>query len=421
MRKAVAVAVVLLIVAAALGALLYYRHSQGSDVRGSTVEFNPEQIPKAKPLKPNAPVVWPTFGYGANRLHIAPQSTLRPPFQVVWRAGGATLLEFPPAIAFNRLYLANGAGLVLAISTRTGARAWSYATNRCVAASPAVSRYKHGTIYETFLNRRPCAKKRAGDGLVVALSAGKGKLRWQRRIGASETSPLLVGNHLYVGDWLGWVYSLDARTGEIEWRYHTRGAIKGALAAAAGRVYVGSYDGHLYAIDARTGKLAWRARGDRRLFGRGRFYSSPAVAYGRVYIGSTDGKVYSFGATTGRRRWSHSTHGYVYGSPAVWNDRVFIGSYDKYFYCFDAATGDLRWRFRAAGPISGSATVVDGVVYFASLKGSRAHGRTYAVRATTGKLLWSFPDGQYSPVVADTKRLYLVGFAKLYGLEPRAR
>ena len=408
-------------IAASLGAFLYYRHSQGGDVRGSTVEFDPNATPNAPHPSATAPVVWPTFGYDENRLHVAPQSKLRPPFHVVWRAGGATLLEFPPAIAFQRLYLANGSGRLLAVSTRTGARAWTYDAHRCQAASPAVSRYKHGTVYAVFLNRRPCKAKKPNDGLVVAVSAGTGKLRWQRHIGASETSPLLLGDHLYVGDWQGHVYSLDARTGKIEWTFTARGAIKGAIASAAGRVYVGSYDGHLYAIGAHSGKLLWRARGDRRLFHHGRFYSSPSVAYGRVYIGSTDGKVYSFGATTGRRRWSHSTHGYVYGSPAIWNDRIFIGSYDKYFYCFDAATGDLRWRFHADNPISGSATVVNGVVYFASLKGSRKHGRTYALRATNGKLLWSFPDGEYSPIVADVKRLYLVGFAKLFGLEPTAR
>jgi hypothetical protein len=36
--------------------------------------------------------------------------------------------------------------------------------------------------------------------------------------------------------------------------------------------------------------------------------------------------------------------------------------------------------------------------------------------AKTGHQLWSFPDGKYSPVVADEKRLYLVGYTRLYGM-----
>ena len=413
MRKLAPVAAALLLVAGAALAVILYREHAGRDVRGSsTVEFVTTAVPEPRRL---GAIAWPTFGFDGGRLHVAPPSRLRPPFRVDWVAGGRTLLEFPPAIAFRRLYLANYAGDLMAVSTRTGARAWTFRTGRCAAASPAIGTYRHGTVYETFLGRRPCDSKSAADGEVVAVSAGTGELRWRRRIGPSETSPLLVGTRLYVGDWRGRVYCLRAGTGRLVWTFQAGGAVKGALAVSDGRLYVGAYDGHVYALDARTGRLVWRASGDARLLGgHGTFYSTPAVAYGRVYIGSTDGKVYSFGARSGRRRWSYSTGGYVYGSPAVWRRRVLVGSYDHSFYALDAATGALLWRFRANGPISGSATVIDGVVYFATLE-----GRTYALDARTGRKLWSFPDGRYTPVVTDGRRLYLLGYAKIYRLSPR--
>ena len=96
----------------------------------------------------------------------------------------------------------------------------------------------------------------------------------------------------------------------------------------------------------------------------------------------------------------------------MWNEKVYAGSYSGVFYCFDAATGDVLWTFHANGPISGSPTIVAGRVYFATLR-----GETYALDATTGTQLWTFPDGKYSPVIADADRLYLVGYAKIYGLE----
>ena len=166
--------------------------------------------------------------------------------------------------------------------------------------------------------------------------------------------------------------------------------------------------------NAANGKLVWTATPQPRFGHTGTFYATPAVAYDRVFIGSTDGKMYSFGATTGKLRWSHSTGSYVYSSPAVWRKRVYVGSYDGRFYCFDAATGDVKWTFKANGPISGSPTVLAGRVYFATLK-----RRTYALNAVTGHLLWSFNDGKYSPVVADAKRIYLVGYGKVYGFVER--
>jgi outer membrane protein assembly factor BamB len=413
-KAALAIVATLLFIAGCFAAFVYYKYHQSRDVRGSTTEFIPTET--APPPVKTPQIVWPTFAYDPERLHVGPDVPMRPPFRKIWTAGGASLLEFPPVIAYHRLYLADGGGRVLAVSTKTGARAWTFNEHRCQAASPTVDGMNHGTIFLVFLNRRPCKAKRPDDGEVIALSAGTRKVRWRRHIGASETSPVVIGNRLYVGDWLGNVYALDKRTGRIVWTARTGGAVKGAVAVSGNRVYAGSYDGHVYAFDARNGHRLWRASGQPRLFGSGRFYSTPAAAYGRVYIGSTDGKVYSFGATSGKLRWSHSTGGFVYGSPAIWHQLVLIGSYDHTFYALDAATGDLRWRFKANGPISGSGTVINGIVYFASLT---KKGRTYALDARTGRLLWSFPDGRYTPVVADKQHLYLVGYAKLYAFAPR--
>jgi outer membrane protein assembly factor BamB len=98
----------------------------------------------------------------------------------------------------------------------------------------------------------------------------------------------------------------------------------------------------------------------------------------------------------------------------VWNRLVFAGSYSKRFYAFDAATGDVRWTFAANGQISGSPTVIGDVVYFATLE-----GRTYALNARTGEQLWSYPDGEYTPVVAEPGRLFLIGSYRVYGMVPR--
>jgi outer membrane protein assembly factor BamB len=411
-KRALAVVGTLLVIAGGLAAVVYVKYHEGRDHLGSTTEFIPTET--APPPVATPKIVWPEFGYNPERTHVGPDVQLRPPFRKVWTAGGASLLEFPPAIGYGRLYLADGAGRVLAVSAKTGARAWTYQSHRCQAASPALDDLKHGTIFEVFLNKLPCKAKNANDGEVVALSVGKGTVRWTRHIGASETSPVVVGNRLYVGDWLGHVYALDKRSGRIVWTATTGGAVKAGIAVSGNQVYAGSYDGHLYAFDARNGRQLWRASGDARLLGHGQFYSTPAAAYGRVYIGSTDGKVYSYGATSGKRIWSRSTGGYVYGSPAVWNQLVLAGSYGHTFYAFDAATGDTRWTFKANGPISGSATVVNGVVYFATLKKT-----TYALSAQTGHPLWSFPDGEYTPIVADKDHLYLVGYAKLYAFVRR--
>jgi outer membrane protein assembly factor BamB len=319
-RPLIALAVLAVLIGGILAGFVLHRTQQAKDVRGSsTVEFT-FTLPPPKPPRVPAKVPWPTNGFDATRTRSV-DLALRPPFRTVWSYGAGSLIEFPPAIGYGRLYFATNAGRFAAISLKTGKRAWKIDLHRCVAASPAIGRHAHGTVYAVFLNRPPCNAQSGGhghDGLVVAFSVGRGKIHWQRTIGPSETSPLLIGDRLYVGDWNGDVWAFDADNGRTLWRVHVGGAVKGAIASAGGRLYVGAYDGHLYCLST-SGKLLWRGSGQRGLLGHGRFYSTPALAYGRVYVGSTDGKVYSFGASSGKLIWSSSTGGYVYASPAVWD------------------------------------------------------------------------------------------------------
>jgi outer membrane protein assembly factor BamB len=403
-----------LILAAVVGILVVVRLHQSANIKGSSsVQFTTTALPPVKvTVKPEG-VVWPMWGYDGQRLRSPAGIKLRPPFRKIWTFHGRTLLEFPPAVAYGRLYLTTFWGRFYALDEKTGKPIWQFRSGRCGWSSPAVSRH---IVFQTFIGHPSCNRGVPGtDGEVVALNAITGRVLWRRTTGPNESSPLVAHGLVYVGDWNGDIWALSMRTGRVRWRFHTGGQIKGSVAVDGPDVVVGSYDGHVYALNALTGKEVWRGSAQTRFgsFSLGTFYSTPAVAYGRVYIGNTDDKVYSYGATTGDLVWSHSTGGYVYSSPAVWDERVYVGSYDGTFYALDAATGDTDWTFSSNGPISGAPTVINGIVYFSTF-----NRRTYGLDARTGKLVWSFADGKYSPVVADTKRLYLVGYGRMYGMVP---
>jgi len=416
-RLVIVLAAVAVLAGGALAAYVIHRLHQEADQRGSTTrEYVTTQTVEAPP---SPAVPWPTYGLSPDRTRSV-QLALRPPYRTTWRFQAGSLVEFPPSIGYGRLFFATNKGTFDAISEKTGKRAWRYRAHRCVAASPAIGPHAHGTVYEAFLNRPPCNAQGGGhsvDGEVIAFAVGHGKIHWRHRIGPSESSPLLVRDRLYVGDWNGDVWAFDANHGNVLWKRRVgHGPIKGAIAYAGGHLFVGAYDGHVYCLTT-SGQLVWRGSAQPRLFGSADFYSTPAVAYGRMYIGSTDGKVYAFGAATGHRLWSHSTGGYVYASPAIWRQRVLVGSYSGNFSAFDAGTGEPDWTFHAGGPISGSAVVVGGVVYFSTLhEHGLKNGRTYALDARTGTKLWTFPDGKYTPVVAVKDKLFLIGYGVVYGM-----
>jgi outer membrane protein assembly factor BamB len=389
---------------------------QGSAPSTTTTVTRRPAKPRPKPPR----FSWPLYGYDLARTHAAPSGLrLRPPFRKLWTVRGDwSLMEFPPVLEHGRLFLGTNHGLVLAVQAATGRVLWHRQFAGCVAASPAVG---DGVVYLGFMNPPPCTG--TAPSFVAALDARSGRRRWRFRAGVVETPPLLAGGRVYFGSWDHRIYAVDARSGRLAWSFATGDRVKGGVALAGGTIFAGSYDGRVYALDARSGRLRWSA-GDG---GLGGLYSTPSVANGRVFVGSTDGRVYAFSARSGEPLWSARTGSFVYSPAALWDGTAYVGSYDHRLYALSQATGAVRWTFDAHAPISGAPTVLDGLVYFStcgscsSYESNPRARRTFAVDARTGRLVWRFPDGEYSPVIADRERVYLTGYTSLYGLAPSSR
>ncbi len=112
----------------------------------------------------------------------------------------------------------------------------------------------------------------------------------------------------------------------------------------------------------------------------------------------------------------------MYSSAAIWHGTAYVGSYDRHLYALDLSSGAVRWSFDAGAPVSGTPTVVNGVVYFSRCLGCIAGvalhlpRSTFGLNAQSGQRVWTFPDGEYTPLVADRQRAYLVGYSHIYGL-----
>ena len=434
MKRVAIAALVLVLVAVAVGAVWFYRASRPpKEIRGSsTQEFTPKQEPAV--VKRSAKVVantpWPLYGLDPSRTRVASQFPVRPPFRPLWSRRLWAIVEFPPVVAYDAVYVTQARGWVFKFQDETGRQLWRKHFHRCSAASPAVG---HQTLYVALMQPYPCNRyPRTQSGEVDAIHVRGGRILWRfKKVGAVESSPLLVKQTLYFGSWDHKLYALavGGKRPIVKWTFTADDELDSAPAYAAGKIFIGSNAGSMYAINAKTGHLAWHARSFSHFpHGREYFYATPAVAYGRVYAPNTDGWVYAYGAATGRLLWARHVGTYVYTAPAVWDKRVYVGTYDGYAVALDAATGDVKWRYSAPAALHGAPSIVDGLVYFATCErcgqnGSRSAKagprRTFALDARTGRLVWSIPDGQYSPVVADKDRLYVIGRGRIYAFAPR--
>jgi outer membrane protein assembly factor BamB len=374
----------------------------------------PSPPPAPKPRPAPTDLAWPLYGYDLARTRLFPDGQrLDPPLRTGWKFNDGALLEFPPVIYDNTLYFEDANGSAKALSTTTGHLLWQRKVGTLAAASPALD-IRHKLVFFTLLSTTPGASV-PGNGSVVAVSMKTGKTVWSHSLPpGSESSPLVHGLSVFLGDQGGTVYSFRTYDGHLNWTFSATGAVKGGVAFAHDTIYFGDYGGHVYALNAANGQEIWSAGGG------GTFYSTPAVAFGRVYIGNTGGAVDAYRANSGAEAWSASTGAYVYASPAVADipglgPTVYIGSYDGNLYAYDAYSGGVRWSHPAGGRIDGSATVLGNVVFYADLGSDTTAG----LDVRTGRQVFSFPDGEFSPVITDGKVVFLIGYSTIYQMLPR--
>ncbi|MFE0401642.1 MULTISPECIES: outer membrane protein assembly factor BamB family protein [Streptomyces] len=254
--------------------------------------------------------------------------------QKLWEITGAqTDFETPeagPALFDGIAYVWQDARL-RALDARTGDERWSYPIGdaaSCGGVPVRVARAHDGFVYVSAGTR------------VLALDAIGGHVRWHFEAPAVflcppafVPGPAVTGGGVYLADYLGTVYALDATDGRDRWRIATeaRSSTEPVL-VAAGHVHVGSGKG-LYTLDAVTGTPKWRFQAGGDIVG------APAVAEGRIHFGSTDHLLYTLKADDGRLRWKLATGGEITGSPVVRDGVVYACSKDRCVYALDAEKG----------------------------------------------------------------------------------
>jgi outer membrane protein assembly factor BamB len=363
-------------------------------------------------------VAWPLFGRVPERTHYLPEErrVLNPPLREAWSINTHALIEFPPAIAAGVAYVVNKFGNAKAVRLRDRKVLWEKDTDPGDTGKPTDVTspvFHRGLVYFAHI-----------DGRLVAVDAKTGRPAWSRDLHAHlESSPMTVAGSVYIGTDTTDVIALRASDGRILWRFNSPGAIKASPSFHAGRVYVADYEGAMFCLDAATGKLVWRTNTTKvPPFGEGGFYSSPSIGFGRVYAARDDGTVFAFDLRDGRVAWSFPTHNFVYGSPAIAKvpgtpPSVYIGSYDEHFYALDARSGRQRWRYDVGGAVPGTATVIGHTVYTSSFKTDE----TIGIDVRTHRKTFEKHQAGYTPVVSDGRRLYLIGYYELIGLDPTRR
>ncbi len=362
--------------------------------------------------------------FGTSGLRVAHPALQSAP-QLIWSVPIGTgnakraRITADPVVAGGLIYTLDSGARVSGVSTN-GVVVWSKellpAADATGDATGGGMAYHSGTLYVS-----------SGFGLLSALDAKTGAIRWQQRLDATGSGQPLVANglvYLVAGDETGW--AIDAKTGRVKWNIKASPAIANVLGAPApalsGDLAVFAFgSGDLVAAFRRGGVQRWSSSlgGERSGIARSRvgdITGSPVVVGRRIYVGNNSGRTMAFDTFLGDRIWT-AAHGAL---GPVWpvSGSLFLVADSDHLVRLNAQDGSTIWavdlpsnikdRPQKRGPthaqfgpvVAGGRVIVpsgDGLIrFFAPEDGTLAHSVAIPGGAATG------------PVVAG-KTLYVVG------------
>ena len=277
---------------------------------------------------------WPTYGYDAQRTHLAPLAwRIRPPYYGIWKFAARAGIEFPPSVAYGK-YLhpaAEGAStsstLVAASASGCGASRTAWLRRRRSAAASSTRRSWTRQPCAASTSRARVGSSSPGTRTTAACSGASTRGRSSRRRCSSGTrSTSARGTTSSMRSTCG----KKRQSGALDVRDRRPGHRRAGVRERDG---LRRHErGQRLRLNARTGRMRWHATSFSRFGRREYFYATPAVAYGRVFLGNTDGTVYAYGATTGHLLWARRRRDLrLHGTRGLAEAWCIVGTWDGYF------------------------------------------------------------------------------------------
>jgi outer membrane protein assembly factor BamB len=320
--------------------------------------------------------------------------------RIKWKFPTGDRVVSSPVWSNGAIYFGGDDGNIYSVEAKSGHQLWKHSTGGPAPSTPAVV---DGVVYAV-----------SYDGKLYALNASTGGVKWkfatagERRFEAKGihglrpntqtiadpydvflSSPVVAQGAVFFGSGDGNLYAVDAKSGELRWKFPTGDVVHASPAYVNGVLFFGSWDSYFYAVDATNGKEKWRFHGgeDPLAHNQVGFQSSPAVVDGVVYTGCRDAQLYALEAATGKLKWKFdNAFSWVITSPAVADGKVYFATSDSSLYhVLDATTGNPILKQQDKAYMFSSPAIAGDVVLIGVLNGTlQARDRK------SGDVLWSF-------------------------------
>ncbi len=294
--------------------------------------------------------------------------------KLVWKVSHCGSGYATPSVVGDRIYLLGNEGLenesVLALSAADGSKLWS---TRLGNVGNPQQRPNFPGARSTPTVVGPVLYALGSDGDLACLDTAKGEIRWKKNLRAEfagkpgqwaySESPLVFDTTVIVtpGGSEATVLALDAKTGDVRWKYASPDTDDAGYASAimvdagGSKQVVQLLSKGLVGLDASSGKPLWRW--GKAISKYGANIPSPLAASGLIYAAAagTGGgaiRLKPGGTDSGfDELYFESKLPTAIGGTVKVGDLLF-GTTQQSLLCFEASSGKLKWEDRSIGAAS---------------------------------------------------------------------
>lgn len=228
------------------------------------------------------------------------------------------------------------------------------------------------------------------NGHLYCVDGGAQRVSWHFNSPSPFGCPPVLGpDRLFVWDKDNIVFCFDLH-GKVVWKAKVPDKISTPISRDRERIYVGTEGGDLLALSQATGELLWRFRTKGAIAAAAVFYRDSIIQ------GSSDGLVYLL-STKGAQRGAIDLGSPISVAPLVDGDRLYVGTDDFSFYCYDLKTKKRKWTIKAGGRLLITPSADQKRVYFQA-----SNSVLYALDKRGGAILWWW--------IAPSRNFFELGF-----------
>ncbi|MEP6844508.1 MAG: PQQ-binding-like beta-propeller repeat protein [Panacibacter sp.] len=206
-----------------------------------------------------------------------------------WEFKARHFIRATPALLKGWIYVGDTDGDMYALDSKTGQLKWVYHTYGSSLINDSIG-FDRKAILSSAVVEDDAVVFGGRDGFLYCLNRFDGTLRWKfdNKVSWVVSSPSIVKGQIITGTSDGhFVQSVNIKSGEEKWRVYSAAPLWSSPLVVGNYIYIGGNEGVLHCIDIYTGeKLPHPFCINAKIF------SSPVVSSEKMYLGADDGIFY---------------------------------------------------------------------------------------------------------------------------------